>query len=164
VTQERDRSIGAQIDRMRCRWPEFDAAQRCDGVVWSGPLRPIQRVYSVAVAWRPLWMPCPYVTLVDPPLRPRAGGRFDDIHHLLYAKDDPAQSALCLFDPNGGEWDPSMLIADTTIPWATHWLYFYELWHFDGVWRGGGVGPSTVAEARRAAFRGTQGGDASDPA
>ena len=55
------------------------------------------------------------------------------------------------FDPKGGEWSNKQLIADTTIPWAAEWLMYYELWHYDGVWLGGGVGFESTAEARAAA-------------
>jgi len=56
-----------------------------------------------------------------------------------------------------------MWIADTTMLWAAKWLYFYELWHFDGVWRGGGVGPATIAEARTAAVHGSSSERTKDP-
>lgn len=57
-------------------------------------------------------------------------------------------SALCLYDPDGGQWDPRMLIADTTIPWAADWLKFYEFWLYDGIWRGKSVGPESAAKIR----------------
>lgn len=44
---------------------------------------------------------------------------------------------LCLYYP--GEWNSRMLISDTIIPWASEWLYFYEIWLLSGVWTGGGI-------------------------
>ena len=93
----------------------------------------------------------PHVILLDPPLRPRKGGKFEEIPHLMFYSEHPELSALCLFDPEGREWSNKLLIADTTMRWAAEWLMYYELWHFDGVWRGGGVGPENIAEARAAA-------------
>lgn len=162
---DRPRTLGAQIDRMRHRRPQFELmAQRSDGVIWRGPLRPLQCVYVIDILWQPQTADRPYVFLVDPPLAPREGATFDDIPHLIYNPDNPADSALCLFDPAEGEWNNMMLIADTTVAWASRWLYFYELWHFDGIWRGGGVGPDTRRQARAAAVHRPAGGDARDEA
>ncbi|MBP8931241.1 MAG: hypothetical protein KBG46_08165 [Paracoccus sp.] len=36
------------------------------------------------------------------------------------------------------EWNPSMSIAKTTVPWAARWLACYELWEATGRWHGGG--------------------------
>ena len=70
-----------------------------------------------------------------------------EIPHLIFNHEDPELSALCLFDPDAGEWDSTMLIADTTVPWAAEWLHHYELWRVDGVWRGPSApGPISVAE------------------
>jgi len=53
---------------------------------------------------------------------------------------DQQSQELCLFYPKDREWDISMWIAKTIIPWASEWLYFYELWLVtDGDWLGGGV-------------------------
>lgn len=37
-----------------------------------------------------------------------------------------------------------MLIADTYIPWAIEWLYYYEIWLVTGEWCGGGIHPTTA--------------------
>lgn len=46
---------------------------------------------------------------------------------------------LCLHFP--GEWNGSMLIADTIVPWASEWLMHYEFWLATGQWHGGGHEP-----------------------
>lgn len=48
---------------------------------------------------------------------------------------------LCLYYPDGKEWNKSMLLATTVIPWAYEWLYHYEIWLGTGLWTGGGVHP-----------------------
>lgn len=45
---------------------------------------------------------------------------------------------LCLFSPSKKEWNGFNYIVDTIIPWASEWLYFYELWLPQGKWHGGG--------------------------
>lgn len=46
---------------------------------------------------------------------------------------------LCLFYPNNKEWSKRTLLVDTIIPWASEWLFFYEIWLFTGEWLGGGI-------------------------
>lgn len=131
-------------------------------VRWKGSIRGFQKWYRIAVYWDAKITEKPYVLLLDPKLRPRDGTTFEQIPHLLYYSEHPELSGLCLFDPVGGEWSNKLLIADTTIVWAAEWLLYYELWHLDGVWRGGGVGPESIAEARAAAIYREKGQLASD--
>lgn len=48
---------------------------------------------------------------------------------------------LCLYHPKKFEWGRDQAIHDTIIPWASEWLYYYEYWLDDGIWRGGGDHP-----------------------
>lgn len=48
------------------------------------------------------------------------------------------QRSLCLFRTRNRHWTSKMLISRTIVPWAALWLYYYELWHSLGEWRGGG--------------------------
>src|SRR5208337_144391 len=44
---------------------------------------------------------------------------------------------LCLYDPRDDDWRSANSIADTIIPWAAEWLFFFEAWLLTGVWSGG---------------------------
>ncbi|MDH2355715.1 hypothetical protein QCM80_34340 [Bradyrhizobium sp. SSUT112] len=150
---QKPRTLGAQRDRMARRWPDFKFRMFSKSLVgWDGQIRGAQKWYLVRVLWLVDGSYKPYVIILDPPLRPRNGGTFDQIPHLLYDSDDPAASGLCLFDPDGAEWSNRLLLADTTMWWAAEWLLFYELWHLTGEWRGGGVGYESIAEARAASL------------
>jgi hypothetical protein len=46
---------------------------------------------------------------------------------------------LCLYYPGFGEWDSTMQIERTIVPWAAEWLLHYEIWLITGEWCGGGV-------------------------
>ena len=99
-------------------------------------------------------MSLPYVMVDDPTLAPRPGGTFAEIPHLIfYAENILLGSGLCLFDPDGHEWSPADLIADTTIYWAAEWLTYYELWHMTGEWLGPSVGYESVAHMQAAEAR-----------
>jgi hypothetical protein len=138
---------------MEGRWPRFAFEQRRGSTVcWTGPVRGFQKEHQIEVYWGPQRSERPYVLVRKPALRPREGGSFEQIPHLMFWSERPQLSGLCLFDPEGGEWTNKLLIADTTMVWAAVWILYYELWHVDGVWRGGGVGPESTAEARAAAI------------
>lgn len=148
---QRPRSLGAQNARM-AKWPLLKLSRLKGAMVsWEGPVRGFQKQYVIEVFWDSASPNKPYVVLRKPQLHPRECETFQEIPHLLFWTERPELSGLCLFDPNGEEWSNKRLIADTTIPWAAEWLMYYELWHIDGVWRGGGVGPENIAEARAAA-------------
>jgi hypothetical protein len=145
------RSPDAQLTAMRRQWPDFEGRRLGDGTLaWQGPLRPKARLYTVFICWHPVTMSLPYVIVDDPLLRPRPGGSFAEIPHLIYYAEKPEQSGLCLFDPEGREWSPAALIADTTVLWTAEWLTYYELWHMTGEWLAPGVGYESVARMMRA--------------
>lgn len=56
------------------------------------------------------------------------------------------EQQLCLYYPNGIEWNVGMFYTKTIIPWACEWLYHYELWVATGTWHGGGIHHETEAE------------------
>lgn len=148
MKRNKPRSPHNQINRMAHRWPAFERRfVGLDEEAWVGPLRGFQREYTVVVRWLyALGLP-PFVFVLNPKLRPRPGAEFTDIPHLIFNQGNPENSALCLFDPEQKQWLPTMLIADTTLPWASEWLHNYELWHYDGIWRGPSApGPRSFGE------------------
>ena len=145
------RSPDAQLAAMRRLWPDFTGRRLADGTLWwNGPLRPKAQFYAVSLFWKPGAMSLPYVMVGDPPLAPRPGGTFAEIPHLIFHAEEPTRSGLCLFDPEGREWSPADLIAETTIYWAAEWLAYYELWHMTGEWLAPGVGYESAARMHAA--------------
>lgn len=143
------RSPSAQLHAMRLRYPQFESEKLPNGTIrWVGVIQPILQPYRIGVLWN-LNMKIPQVVVLNPALKPRHGGKFEDVPHLLFDDENPEFSGLCLFDPDKEEWTNEDLIADTTIPWACEWLMYYELWHLDGTWRGKSVGYESVGEIRR---------------
>lgn len=147
------RSAQVQVKRMEQRWPDLKPRmiEKNDAIAWLGPLRGFQMKYQVAIIWE--WInpaAVPLVHVLDPPLSPKAGTDFIDLPHLNYDHHQPEDSALCLFDPDAGEWNNTMLIADRIVPWASEWLHYYEIWHLTGVWHGSNApGPISVGEILR---------------
>ena len=78
------------------------------------------------------------VYVVDPkPLKLAEGAT-----RLVHIYGDNIKQNLCLYRPRKKQWDKSMLLSETAIPWAVEWLYFYEIWVNTGKWLGGGDHPS----------------------
>lgn len=48
-------------------------------------------------------------------------------------------ASLCLFYPEYHEWHHSDKWVETLIPWASLWLFYYEIWLVTGDWLGGGI-------------------------
>jgi hypothetical protein len=82
----------------------------------------------------------PMVTILDPPLRRHEGAAA--LPHV-YPGDE-----LCLYYP--GQWNDSLLLARTIVPWTSEWLLHYELWLITGRWEGGGHRHEVDTPGRRA--------------
>lgn len=141
-------SLSAQAKAMARRWPQFRATLGMgpQSLVWFGDLKGLERSFHISVEYG---LPRPGDTTMSRfmpvvrVLRPSLVLNFDAIEeaplpHVYFEGPDIRLSPLCLFDPQAREWDPTMLIADTTIPWAARWLACYEVWETTGRWVGGG--------------------------
>jgi hypothetical protein len=114
------------------------------GALWHVEVRPADLRYWIAVQYMYggdlgtcILRPSLRVTVLSPVPARRAAAPDEPLPHV-FTEGPPAE--LCLYDPGvqagQSEWNETMLIADTIIPWASEWLYFYELWHATGVWHG----------------------------
>lgn len=129
--RKRHLTSALQQYHMARRFPQFRAVTDHGArTTWRGSLQPtpFSPKYEVQIAYR---MPThPQVRVLAPCLERHANS---DIPHLF------ADGSLCLYEP--GQWNTMMVIADTIVPWAALWLYFYEIWHLTGEWHGGGSHP-----------------------
>ena len=102
-------------------------------LVWEGSVNPSSEteIYQIRIRYK-LGTSRPNVHVLKPVLRTRNS---DPIPHTY------PDNELCLYRGEYGEWNGTMWIADTILPWTSLWLYFYELWHATGQWLGGGEHP-----------------------
>ena len=136
MVAERPMSIADQIARMKERWPRFalrDNDRKNLAAHWIGTVQPQFSSHILDVQYKIGGFPA--VRVIAPGLTRLPANPEGQLPHVYPPADDPT---LCIFDPELGQWDWSMPIADTTIPWACDWLACYELWVMTGVWRGGG--------------------------
>lgn len=129
-----------QIPSMKQLYPQFSYSIRRGVVVWTGFLTPTDasRTYLVRITYRA--NKSPQVRVLEPKLVMR-----DDTDRIPHFYSD---GYLCLYHPSKREWHPDDLIAHTIVPWASLWLYYYELWHAVGKWLGGGEHPAPRRRGR----------------
>jgi hypothetical protein len=139
----RTRTLGIreQLAFMRLWWPAFITHVRHGILISEGDLCPDELcdTYRVKITYQ--GGGTPEVRVLQPKLRPREEG--GQIKHMY------EQERLCLYLPGTGEWSADKPIAVTILPWASLWLYFYEVWHATGEWLGGGMEPDVKPTIRR---------------
>lgn len=108
---------------------------RLGQLLWDFETRPtpLSRVYTLQIVY-PQGR-TPRVVVREPDLVALAGGR--RLPHV-YEQKPPH---LCLYLPGTGEWDNSMRISETIVPWAILWLFYFEEWLESDDWKGGGIHP-----------------------
>jgi hypothetical protein len=136
-------SLAAQQGHLQRRYPTSRVVRRRERLVWLGTLTPAEYTATYELLIDHQIGKSPLVYVVRPRLRLVEGHALPHVYDL---------NALCLF--LGNEWHPGIPIADTLVPWASEWLFFYELWlATGGEWLGGGVHPAPVPDNRRARRR-----------
>jgi hypothetical protein len=140
-----------QIYQMASKWQGFCLLHSTPwSILWRGKLRPLFCTYEVQISYYAFRVPVlgilplaradgrlirPYVEVLSPILNPRAK---DAIPHKFLNFLRPQFPRLCLHTAE--EWNHSMAIADTIVPWTIEWLVAYEGWRATGEWLAGGHG------------------------
>lgn len=143
-----------QIARMAADWPGFRVLHSTSwAIVWRGELRPLCCTYEVQICYYAFAVPVldikplvwgdgrvirPYVEIAAPTLAPRPDVAGDRIPHVFRNRIRPDMPRLCLHLPE--EWNQSLAISETIVPWTGHWLIAYEGWRATGMWWAGGHG------------------------
>ncbi len=111
-------------------------------LIWYGRLTPspLSECYDVKLTYK--LKDRPRLVVISPKLERLEGERADH----MYSNTEP-----CLYDPQKGEWNSSMLLANTIIPWTAEWLLHYEFWLATGTWSGGGRHPIQRKHRRKTA-------------
>lgn len=128
-------SLLHQAGALRAYFPQSTVKR--DGeqsLIWVGKLQPsaLGGIYTVKLHYSRKDGVAVYV--LDPKLLLAKGATA-----LPHVYSTPKQQ-LCLYYPPGNEWNPGMWFVQSIIPWASEWLYHYELWiATDGKWLGGGI-------------------------
>ncbi len=133
----------AQQIKLQRQYPEAISKIKKSTLYWDGWLcpTPLSRQYHVRVEYKRGKRPD--VVLMGKNL---IGINREDFPHRFVSyrgkqgNNDKYAVRICLH--LRGEFTGAMFLADTIVPWAVEWLYFYEIWLATGKWCGGGVHPS----------------------
>lgn len=129
---------GAALTR---RYPHGQLSGSRVVLVWSGAVTPAQYsdTYELVISHQ-LTGDAPLVYIARPRLQLVPGMPLPHVYPL---------NTLCLYHGQA-QWNSSMLIADTLVPWAAEWLIHYEVWlATQGNWTGGGVHTTSPIPAQR---------------
>lgn len=132
------------------QWFRLRSSRICRGhgqvrrgeLVWTFDARPspISRIYRLRIRLKKFGHP--EITVLSPNLKDLAKGRY--LPHVY--STNPV--SLCLHFPSYKEWSFDKSIAETIVPWAYLWLFYFEHWLATDEWQGGGkhVGDKDDAE------------------
>lgn len=125
--------LHVQAGILRRRFPESDVVATRDRIRWRGELTPSEYSDTYEVVIDHSLREKPLIYVVRPQLE-----RVDNkrIPHVF------AWNTLCLHTEDRLQI-ASKRLADTVVPWASEWLFFYEIWlATGGEWMGGGIHPA----------------------
>lgn len=130
-------NLAVQLGWLEKLWPGHGEIQK-GLLIWNEQLRPSysSNCYTIRLTYKISQRP--KVIVVDPLLECPEG---KSLPHVFPGNE------LCLYYE--GDWDASIPIAKTIIPWASEWLLHYEIWLFTGVWTGGGIHPRVKERLRK---------------
>jgi hypothetical protein len=131
-------TLAAQALALRSAFPTSTPIVRNSRLLWTHVLQPAPASlsYGVRLEAQPYTQAQVFVT--SPELEPDSKGRLPHVYD---------NGSLCL--NRAREWKEDQLFIDTCIPWVLEWLFHYELWLSDHIWRGDGLDASDRAAQER---------------
>ena len=101
-------------------------------IVWKYQLRPtaLSSLYDVKLIFNGS-IPDVYVVKPNPLQKARGEKKLPHVY-------DQKKQELCLY---WKDWNKTMPLSKTIVPWIADWLFYYEIWLYTGIWEGGGLHP-----------------------
>lgn len=116
---------------LKKKYPQSKITLKKNKMIWYGEIKPtpISCLYKIKI-------------ICEKGLKPKVvlygdhieGIEKDDFPHCYHKYENRQMVELCLNIPT--EFDYSLRIVDTIIPWSQEWLYHYEIWLATGEWHG----------------------------
>lgn len=118
---------------------EIDDNQLC----WLGKVKPtaFSKEYNLIILYK--INKAPEIWVIGDELEKIEDKNFP---HIYDKKIDKKMVRICLY--RNYEFNHSMYLSNTIVPWAIEWLYYYELWLLTDKWLGGGVHPTNVSNKK----------------
>jgi len=106
-------------------------------IIWEGDITPTPNSLTYRIRINYSFKDGVSVYVINPKPLALANGKTQLPH--IYSHEE---QRLCLYYPDGNEWNHSKYLVHTIFPWTSEWLFHYELWLVTGTWHGGGKHPS----------------------
>ena len=123
-----------QEGALRSYFPGSQITRKCETeLIWIGEITPspLGETYRIKLHYkRGKFIK---ISVIETTLRLAAGET--KLPHVYSTQ----RQELCLYYPKDNEWHPGMFYVKSIIPWASEWLYHYEIWAGTGKWHGGGI-------------------------
>jgi len=127
-------NLAVQEMALKKRFPNLTSRIKRSELTWKCDLTPSPLSDTYRIGLRYKLKKYPKVEVLSPTLQKRE----DEQPSHLYSY---SKQRLCLFLPRAEEWDGSMILVKTVVPWACEWLLQYEIWLATGEWYGVGIHP-----------------------
>jgi hypothetical protein len=128
-------ALPAQLHFLRSAFPASTGGIRGNVLEWNSSVTPSPMSSDYRIDLRYEMRKPPKVWAREPDLKAMAKGK--DLPHVY----DQATQHLCLYHPDHAEWEPTLLLSRTVVPWAVLWFYYFEIWLVTGEWPGNGAHP-----------------------
>ena len=141
--KQRPISLTVQAGILKNYFPDSSVTTTPSSLTWKASLVPtsLSSAYEVKLVYKLGKNPDVFVTA--PKLALAEGKKH--LPHVYSTKNQ----WLCLYYRKAREWQASMPIADTIVPWTSEWLFFYEIWQASGLWTGGGIEHGSQSEQQK---------------
>lgn len=128
-----------QAVQLKLTYPDCFCEVYHNRLIWKGAIKPteLSRTYKIKVICHG-FKGRPRVVLYGNEI-PKISCNSFPHHFKIDRKSNEVE--LCLHMPYEFDYRYNW-IADTIIPWAQEWLYFFEIWLATGEWCGGGHTPN----------------------
>jgi hypothetical protein len=134
MIKKREISLIVQAKKLQSYFPYSKYSVKQNVLIWKGYLQPtyLSPKYFVKVVYHREKHPNVYVLEPKPLMLAEGKSKLEHVY-------DTDKQHLCIYYKRAKEWNETMFIADTIIPWTSEWLYHYEIWVATGTWHGGGI-------------------------
>jgi hypothetical protein len=127
-------NMALQAHRIKLIFPDSNISFNHNSLTWKHTIvpSPLSCSYDIKLSFKRGKHPQVFVTKPLPLPLPVGQSKLKHVYSLK-------KQWLCLYHGKSGQWNGSMYLVDTVIPWACEWLLHYECWVATGSWHGGGI-------------------------
>lgn len=131
---KKNRFFSYQSKSLKKLMPDAKVKSTHNRIIFEGEITPssLSSSYYVKIDYKKNRRPI--ITVIEPKLIIPEGKSLPHVY--------PTKMDLCLYYPKNNEWSSEKIISQTILPWASEWLYHYEIWLVTGEWNGGGIHPT----------------------